>query len=553
MHNKTQHTVANIAEIAIVVVILIAVNILAYHFFLRLDMTANKEYTISQATKSILGGLTDTISAEFFLSHDLPPEFASHRDEIKSKLAEFVAYSHGKLNLRYTDPGDDDAEKERAAGLGVREFEAQVLKDDQMSTQKVFMGLALNYQDKSEAIPVLVDASALEYQIASRLVRLTQTEKPKIGLFAGPIVMSEQQQPPSFQGIGQILGGQEGFYEVVQINPQQDKTLPDGLAAVIICGAFGMSDNMKYSLDQFLLNGGQVIVALDPMMETGQQGMQPQAYPSLPTLETQLETYGVKFDKKLIADIQCENAPFSNGIFQVLQPYPLWPKVGPQGLNKDIAAVGQLETLVLPWCCPLKDVGVPGVTYSMLASTSVDSFVVASPFDLSPQQDWNFKQTSSESRGPFTIAAMISGDIPTAFPNGPPAEQAPPTPEGEEPAAAPASPFNAADQVKVGNGEGRLVVLSSAIGLSDNFLQMFKPNIIFVANLADMLVMGDDLLGIRSSTVTSRPLVQLTDANKALIRWLNVLAMPVLLIAFGMLLWFVKGRQRQALQRHYGG
>ena len=553
MHTKTQHTTASIAEIVIVVLILLALNWLAYFYFFRLDMTANKEYTISQSTKNILAGLTDQVSAEFFLSADLPPQFASHRDEIKNKLQEFVAYSHGNLKLRYTDPGDDDKEKERAASLGVREFDAQVVSSDQVSVKKIFMGLVLNYQDKSESIPIVADPSMLEYMLASNLVRLTQEAKPKIGLFAGPFVMNEQQQPPSFQGLGQILGGPEGFYEIVQINPKSDKVLPEGLAGVIICGAFGMGDSLKYSLDQFLLNGGQVIVALDPMMEAGQQGMQPQAYPSLPTIEDQLEKYGVKFDKKLIADNQCANAPMSAGIFQVLQPYPLWPKVGPQGLNKDIAAVGQLEALTLPWCCPLKDAGVPGVTYAKLASTSSGSFVLSSPFDLDPQQDWAFKETSSESAGPYTIAAMVQGEFPTAFPGGPPEETAPPVAEGEEPAPAPVSPFNAADQVKTGNGEGRLVVLSSAMGLSDNFLQMFNENILFVANITDTLVMGDDLLGIRSSTVTARPLIQLSDAQKALIRWLNVLVVPVLLVAFGLLLWFIKGRQRQSLLRHYGG
>jgi ABC-2 type transport system permease protein len=554
MHTKTQHASASLAEIVIVVLIIIALNWLAYFYFFRLDMTADKEYTVSQATKGILTGLDDKVSIEFFMSRDLPPEFASRRDEIKNKLSELVAFSHGNLKLRYTDPADDEKEKERAKGLGINEFQAQVMAKDKMSSKNVFMGLVLNYEDKSETIPMAVDAASLEYQLASSIKRMTMKEKPKIGIFNGPFVANQQQQPPSYQGLGQILGGQEGFYEVVPIDPKEQQ-LPEGLAAVIIAGAFGMSESLKYSLDQFLLNGGQVIVALDPMMETGQQGaLDAQAYPSLPTIEEQLEKYGVRFDKQLIVDQQCGNAPFSNGMFQVLQPYPLWPKVGPQGFNKDIAAVSLLESLVLPWCCPLKDPGVPGVTYSVLASSSADSFVLASPFNLDPQQDWAFKKTASESQGPYTMVAMVQGEFPTAFASGPPAPSAPaPTMPGEAPAPAPASPFSAADQLQKGNGQGHLVVISSATGLSDNFLQLFRENILFIANLSDMLVMGDDLLGIRSAVVTARPLVQMSDAQKSIIRWLNVLLVPLLLIAAGLLLWFIKGRQRQALQQHYGG
>jgi ABC-type uncharacterized transport system involved in gliding motility auxiliary subunit len=395
----------------------------------------------------------------------------------------------------------------------------------------------------------------LEYELTSNIMRMTLEEKPKVALFAGPFVagQQQQQQAPSFAGIQQVLGGEEGFYDVIQLDPQNDKELPPDVDAVIIMGAFGMGDSLKYSIDQFLLGGGQVVVALDPMMEMQQQmgGMEAQAYPSLPTIEDQLAKYGVRFDKKLIVDEQAANASFRSGFMTVIQPYPLWPKVGPAGFNGDVAAVAQLESLVLPWCCPLLDEGVANVEFATLASTSQRSFVLSSPFDLNPQQDWAFKRTSSETEGPYKIVTMLSGAFPTAFESGPP--EVPPTvgEDGQPEVSAPV--FDPAQQIKEGNGEGRLIVMSSARGFSDQLLQRFPENILFMANVMDMLVLGDELLGIRSTPVTERPLKQLSDAQRSMVRWLNVLGVPVLLVLLGLLLWFIKGRQRAALQRRYGG
>ncbi len=75
-------------------------------------MTAGKQYTISKATKNVLEELDDPVTAEFFFSADLPPQLIRMRDEVKDKLAEYAAYSHGKFKLRYIDPGTDAAKKE---------------------------------------------------------------------------------------------------------------------------------------------------------------------------------------------------------------------------------------------------------------------------------------------------------------------------------------------------------------------------------------------------------------------------------------------------------
>jgi len=66
-------------------------------------------------------------------------------------------------------------------------------------------------------------------------------------------------------------------------------------------------------------------------------------------------------------------------------------------------------------------------------------------------------------------------------------------------------------------------------------------------------LMGEELLGIRSTPVTKRPLKDLSNAQQGFYRWMNILGVPVLLILFGGLLWFLKIKRRQAIAQRYGG
>jgi ABC-2 type transport system permease protein len=538
MNRNAARQGANLAEILIVVAILVGVNVLGYYLLrgARFDVTENKQYTISDATKKVLRELKDPVHVEFFMSREVPPILQARRDDIRDKLDEFVIASGGKFNLKYTDPGDDQAEKDRAQGLGVPEVELQVVEKEQASSRKVFFGLVMNYREKSEAMPQVFDPTTLEYEITSRLVRLGMKEKPKIGFFAGPININQESQGPTYQGIHQLLSGQEGFYEVVDINPETDKKLPDGLAAVIVCGAFGMSESLKYSLDQYIMTGGNVLIALDPAMDTGgATGAMGSAYPALPTIEDQLEKYGIKINKKLIADTMAANAQFQAGFLTIMQPYPLWPRIGPEGINDDYSPVSNLEAVVMPQCAPMSDEERPGVTFTPLFYTSKGSFLLDSPFNLEPRQNWDFLATSSTEQGPFKVAYRLTGAIPSAF------------------TAAPAgdATFTGAKHLNESDGNGQLIVMSSALALSDNTLRQFQENVLLVDNLAAALPRGDDLVGIRSTPVTARPLKQLDDTGRNVIRWLNVVGIPLLLVAFGMLLWMLKGRRRQALQRKY--
>jgi gliding-associated putative ABC transporter substrate-binding component GldG len=560
MNTKLQQTGSNVAEVLIVIAILALVNWLGYKFFRRLDLTQNKQYTISESTKKVLGALDDPVNVTVYMSGDLPPQMTSVRRTVKDTMEEFNVYGRGKFRVRYVDPKDDQKVKDKAENEGIQKVQVQVVEHDEASVKDIYFGAVLNYADKSETITTgeLAAQDSLEYSLTSRILRLTMPKKPRIGVFEGSFVASQQQQAPTYQAVQQLLTNQQGLYEVVRIDPKTDRVLPDDLNAVLLLGTFGLGDELKYSIDQYLLKGGQVMVAIDPMMDLRQmQGGLAQAYPSLPTYETELEKYGVRLEKKLVGEADVANsarAPIRQGPFQVLVQYPLWPKIGPKGFNQKIAAVARLESFVMPFCCPLFPVDQPGVEYQPLMHSTPAAFVYSSPFNLDPHQEWAFVRTKSETKGPFNLGVLLTGKFPTAFPDGPPQVTPPPPDESAEGVTPPAAPqFDAKDQVKTGIAEGRLLVISSAAAVSDEYMQQFQENALFLANAVDMLAFGDDLLGIRSTPVTQRPLKTLNEWQKQLYRWANVLGIPVLLCLYGLGVYAMKRKRRAALQAKYGG
>ncbi|MCB1186628.1 GldG family protein [bacterium] len=557
MDNRAKRKGNSVAEIFIVLAIVVVVNLLGYKLLrYRVDFTENQMYTVSQATREFFASLDAPLTIDFYMTSDLPPQLASMRTEVKDRLGEFESMARGNLVIRYIDPKDNEDLKQEAQDNGVPEVELQVIEKNQQSTRKVFFGMVMAHLDKTESIPFVVSTESLEYDVVSRLTRLTKEKKPVLGVFEGTFNTNQQQgQPPeqTYDTLRQLLGGQDGQYEIKRIGAEE-QVLPDDIDGIFLVGAFGLSDSMKYSIDQFLLGGGRAIVAIDPIMMLNQEGMQNQAYPSLPTMEDQLEKYGVKFNKKLVADpVSCGIVQVPTNFFPIPMPYPLYTQIGPDGFNKDVPAVARLESMLMPMTCPLEEVPTDGVEFSWLARTTSGSFTMNSPFDVSIDQDWDFKATESDSSGPYTVVAMMRGKFTTAFPDGAPSPAAPrPNEDGTvDPVV---DPFAGHEHIAHGTEDGNLIVLASARSMTDRLFQQAQTNALFAANIVDTQLLGDDLLNIRSKPVTNRPInPMLSESQKNTWKWLNMAGVPVLLVLFALLLGILRKAQRRAIEARYSG
>jgi ABC-type uncharacterized transport system involved in gliding motility auxiliary subunit len=165
--------------------ILVLINILGLRFFHRFDLTENRMFTLSEASKSLIKSLDDKFTVKAYFTSDLPPEYANNRRELKDLLDEYRAYGGGNFQYEFIDPGKKEELEQEAQKYGIPPVQVQVLKEDKLQIEKAYMGMVFLFGDKQERVPVIQSTSNLEYEISSAVKKMTSAELKKIGFLTG--------------------------------------------------------------------------------------------------------------------------------------------------------------------------------------------------------------------------------------------------------------------------------------------------------------------------------------------------------------------------------
>ena len=136
----------------------VAINLIATRVFGRLDLTENKVYTLSPASKDIVRTLPDYLTVKAYISKDLPPELATVSRYVRDLLDEYRTYSKGKLRFEAFDPGSDKKIEDEAGQCKVQRLQVQVLHEQKFEVGAYYLGLCFQYQGKDEAIPEIGQA-----------------------------------------------------------------------------------------------------------------------------------------------------------------------------------------------------------------------------------------------------------------------------------------------------------------------------------------------------------------------------------------------------------
>ena len=95
-----------------------------------------------------------------------------------------------------------------------------------------------------------------------------------------------------------------------------------------------------------------------------------------------------------------------------------------------------------------------------------------------------------------------------------------------------------------GSDRGRMVVVGDASFTDGQFVQANPANLLFLANAIDWLAQDEALINIRSKDRTPPQLVFASDLSRNVLKWGNLVGVPVLFVLMGVLR--VTGRRRRA-------
>lgn len=498
--------------LVVLVVAVICLNIIATKLYFRADVTADKVYSLSDGTKRILGKLDHEVTARLYFSRslkELPPVVKAYATRVEEVLNEYRSRSGGKLTVEVVDPKPDTDDEEWAQKYGINGV--RLPKGDSM-----YFGVVLLSGSKEIAIPYLDPRREefLEYDLSEALVSTMKKDQAKIGVMS-PLPVMGSSTPGGQPEEPWVLAEDLKRNFDVQAVPPATKEIPKDLKALIIIHPKNFTDETLYAIDQYLMNGGRLIVAVDPMsrVDLATSGAQARMMGQMPQVASSLEKLFAAWDLEydpanIVGDAGLATQINAGG--QVVA-YPFFITLGAEQLSKTSVITGNLRQLMYAEGGAFSQKKDSKYAFEPLIKTTKDTGTASAqlagfmmPADLAREMKVEEKER--------VLAALVRGKFKSAFEAG----KAPATDKHK----------SECDQ------ETMVVVVGDTDFLSDqNAVDKFRfgsqtmvrvrnDNLNFLFNAADVLGGSEDLIAIRSRGRIARPFTKVAELQKgAQVKW----------------------------------
>ncbi|MBN2172914.1 MAG: Gldg family protein [Bacteroidales bacterium] len=477
-------------QILLILAVLVVINVLSDRFFFRLDFTSDQRYTLSKATKNILKGLENPVTITAYFTEDLPPDLAVTRRDFKDLLVEYANVSAGKVLYEFVNPNKDTETEQQAFQSGIQPVLVSTREKDEATQKKVFMGALVQMGNEKEVIPFMQPGAAMEYALSTSIKKLSVTDKPVIGVLQG-------QGEPSLNAMSQVVQSMSVLYNVEPVN-LNDSTidLKKYKTIAIVSPRDTFPDYDLHMLDQYLGMGGNLFIAMDRV----EGDLSKAQGNSVGTgLEKWLSGKGLVVENSFLVDANCGTVGVQQrqGMFNFTTPvkFPYLPIITNFA---DHPITKGLEQVIMPFASSIVYTGDTTNTFTPIAMSSTKAGTQTTPvyFDINKRwTDSDFPMSN------LAVGAVLKGNL-------------------------------------VGNAASGIVLFSDgqfAInGEGQRAQQLSQDNVSLMVNSIDWLSDDTGLIDLRTKGVTSRPLDQIEDAKKAMLKWVNFLLPIILILIYGI-------------------
>lgn len=518
----------------VVAVIFIAVNIIGNLGLTsaRLDLTADKLFTLSEGTRSVLAKIEEPITLRLYYSDRLGkeiPQYGVYATRIREMLREYANAAPGKVKLEFIDPQPFSDEEDRAVAYGLQGVPVN------QAGELVYFGLAgTNSADKEETIPFLQPEREpfLEYDLTKLVYNLATTKKPAVGLLSYLPLQGEFRGPRQPPEPWAIYLQMQQFFDVKQID-RDSAEIPADIGVLVLVHPRDLPEKTQYAIDQFVMRGGHVLVFVDPHAEgeMGRPGMAAQTGMTGSNLPKLFASWGLEMvDGKFAGDrgtARRVNAGSESRVQAV--DYIAWLALRESNFNRSDILTNGTSLIQMASAGILKPKEGATTTFTPLIQTSEQAAPVdVDKIKMMPNPVSLLAEFKPEGQK-LTLAARINGPVKTAFPDGPPPE---PKAEGEKkdeqkPAdAKPAETKPLPPQIKEAREPANIIVVADTDMLEDRFWARVQDffgqrvavpiagNGDFVINAIDNLRGSNALISLRSRGQSARPFTLVQDLQR---------------------------------------
>ncbi|MBN9499073.1 MAG: Gldg family protein [Alphaproteobacteria bacterium] len=504
--------------IALAAILFVAINALAGPLLqgLRLDLTSDKLFTLSQGTRAILGRIDEPVTLRFYYSERLGreiPSYGVYAVRVREMLEEYRDAARGKLRLQIIDPPPFSDEEDRAVAFGL-----QAVPLNQQG-ETVYFGLAgSNTADKEESIAFFQPDRErfLEYDLTKLVYNLATPKKPVVGLMtmipmAGEF-RSMRPTPPSA-----VYSQLTQFFEVRGIEPNATE-IPADIGVLMLVHPKELPESTLYAIDQFAMRGGRLLVFVDPHAESDAARGGPAAMGGNTgsDLKKIFDAWGIEMAPgKLAGDRQVArrvNAGTEGRMRAV--DYVLWLTLRDTNFDKSDILLSEASIIQAASVGILSKKEGAAIGFQPLIRSSTDSEAIEADKVRTQPDPVQLYQDFKPSGESFVLAARLHGAVNSAF------DARPAPAEGEK------APENAPAHLAKSQSDLNAIVVADTDLLDDRFWvttqDFFGQRVAvpaayngdFVVNAVDNLLGSSELIGLRGRGLSQRPFTALQSIQR---------------------------------------
>jgi ABC-2 type transport system permease protein len=558
-------------------ILLVAIIYLTANIGMRADLTADKRYSLTNATKQLLNNVDSVIEIDVFLTGNLPADYKKLSVATKELLEDFTSISGNLIRVKFEKPGEElnnDTAKailyDSLARLGVVFERTEITNTDESTSQLIIPSALVKYGNRK---PIAIDLRSsrrifkqynvvndvepledkeatrnaaealLEYKFANAIDKLTREYIPTIAYLVGngePIDMKINDLGESLRNDYRLA-----VFDLKQGYP--DPTIIDALVIVKPTSVFTEEDKLK--LDQYVMNGGKVIWFIDKLHAELDSLMRSQAeytaYDRGLDIDDLLFKYGVRINGDLLQDLNCSKIPIvvgrnpdgSPNMQRV--PWPYYPFLS----SKTDNPISKNLDRVLPiFPSSIDTVKAPGIQKTILLASDTNSRSISSPALVTINSVKSGEDLFTFNRSYVPVAVLLEGKFQSLFANRAGADLM------DSVQRTTGKPFQ-----RVALKEGKQIVVSDADIVTNALSNTTGPlpmgelpfegyrfaNREFFLNCIDYLVSNNGLFESRNKTIVLRLLDKEKIASqKTTWQFINIVTpLLILAIAGGIIQW----------------
>ena len=572
--NRKTFNRSRVVQLALGMIIVVLINIIGTYFFTRIDLTSEKRYSLSSATKEMLKELDDIVYFKVYLEGNYPAGFKRLSKSTRELLDEFRAHNK-KIQYEFinpskaVDPNQVNAFYEELIRKGLNPTDLQVKTTDGTSQQIIFPGAIVSHKGRELALELLISQmgaspesilnnsiQSLEYNIANVIRKLSITRKPDIAFLRGHGEMEDIY-------LYDIMYALAEFYNIEKVTldaklfslTKRDTTeagdvvIKNKFDAIIVAqpdSAFSEKD--KFILDQYIIRGGKVLWLIDPVyanMDSLEFTSQTLGIAQNLNLDDMLFKYGVRLNPELILDLNALPIRIVTGMIgdqpQIgFMPWYFFPVITPTS-NHPI--VNNLNSIKTEFVSSIDIIENEGIKKTVILSTSRYSRKLKTPVLISLRMLEEEPDERLYRLSDIPVAVLLEGKFESVFKNRiPPQIQDDPL----------------IDFLEVGE-PGKMIVVSDGdiirnqlhatqgyplpLGF-DQYTRQSFGNRDFILNALNYLCDDSGLISVRSRELKLRLLDKTKISNNRLMwQTLNTLLPVLIILIFGLFRYSIRKKK----------